>query len=907
MSNINIIGSQTPEIGKASTYSILFNAIAIDFSNLKPALAEWNIYVLEKGQWRKTDGNAKTGDTVSYTFSQKSLTRQGIKIVVTKGQNRGEISIKPKAARNPKILKIELLDANGNKVSQPLHYMDKLIAKAHCTDMEGEKLQFTLWEDDAAGAGHNKINEINKINPIPVPATVKKGVAQANFNMASYTMASMIANMQVAKGDKNEGKNHEYYVTAEYYGKLEASNNVNIKNPAYNPNPTKTTTPNKPIPKVPNKRPVQPPPAPKKNTYKAPITPKAKTKAPDPQGRIISVEIRDKNKKAITTNPKYGESINICVKTQNAINKKYKLNIWEHDTFGKHDLLYSNIHTIKTNEQWVYAALTKDMQQTGETGNDKKHPDSGEYSIEFTDHQELFVEIEFAEISMKSSTVIVDANAKYKVPESGKSMSSVGTKPGNKDDKSKCPNCEKNITAEDLKTIFPDADATKRQSVASTYNKYMKDLKMNTCWNKAHFFAQARVEAGTNLKLKTGEGFNYAVEALPAVPFKAFQSKDNNGRIIPNELAFKYGRINEKNINLLKTKYNKPNLRRQAANEKMIANTAYSNRKELGNIGGDDGWNYRGRGMVQLTGRVNYTSINSYTIKYLKIDILKEFEKVGTNMELAVLTSMGYLHSKGMPAKGNGISDENVISTMVGNDVFNKKGESINHIPKQKAFDNITSKIFKVSECTYGKKNNDTKKGDKNQYDIDIAVFKVKNVTTNKNSNDYEYNVFNDSVKLKTYTITKNNHNLLPFPETGPNWGRFGSRDKGGDNWVNEIVCAALLGFFYSLPKNGYSKTLYFNDISANDGRNIGHAGHQLAGNDVDIRYPGSTNGAQTLWRDAMKVFASEAAFIIELEKIIAVGVKWKFTKNYAYKAGIKNTTGKATGVHQDHFHLGYR
>lgn len=33
-----------------------------------------------------------------------------------------------------------------------------------------------------------------------------------------------------------------------------------------------------------------------------------------------------------------------------------------------------------------------------------------------------------------------------------------------------------------------------------------------------------------------------------------------------------------------------------------------------------------------------------------------------------------------------------------------------------------------------------------------------------------------------------------------------------------------------------------------------------------------------------MKAYKSEADFVIELENIISVGVKWKFIKNYAYK-----------------------
>jgi hypothetical protein len=202
---------------------------------------------------------------------------------------------------------------------------------------------------------------------------------------------------------------------------------------------------------------------------------------------------------------------------------------------------------------------------------------------------------------------------------------------------------------------------------------------------------------------------------------------------------------------------------------------------------------------------------------------------------------------------------------------------------------------------------NNTETGEINKYKIEIDKFTFSKILKSETSKKYQYDIYDSGTLIKTITLEKNKHNLLPFPETGTNWGRFGSRDIGGDNWVDEKVCAALLGFFFSLPKNDYSGTLYFNDISANDSRNIGHAGHKI-GNDIDIRYPGSSNGAgAVLWSDASKTFSSEEKFVEVLENILNISSKWGFNKNYAYKVGIKNTTGKATSIHKDHFHLGLR
>lgn len=49
-----------------------------------------------------------------------------------------------------------------------------------------------------------------------------------------------------------------------------------------------------------------------------------------------------------------------------------------------------------------------------------------------------------------------------------------------------------------------------------------------------------------------------------------------------------------------------------AMKPKALANKVYGGRKDLGNTQPDDGWNFRGSGPIQMTGRYNFTMFTAY-------------------------------------------------------------------------------------------------------------------------------------------------------------------------------------------------------------------------------------------------------------------------------------------------------
>jgi putative chitinase len=96
----------------------------------------------------------------------------------------------------------------------------------------------------------------------------------------------------------------------------------------------------------------------------------------------------------------------------------------------------------------------------------------------------------------------------------------------------------------------------------------------------AHFFAQTAHETGGFKAFS--ENLNYSAQGLQGI----------FGKYFPGNLEESYARQPEK-----------------------IANRVYASRMGNGNEASGDGWKYRGRGALQLTGKSNYEAFSKYLNK----------------------------------------------------------------------------------------------------------------------------------------------------------------------------------------------------------------------------------------------------------------------------------------------------
>jgi len=177
------------------------------------------------------------------------------------------------------------------------------------------------------------------------------------------------------------------------------------------------------------------------------------------------------------------------------------------------------------------------------------------------------------------------------------------------------------LTAEKFAELFPRCSDP--EGWVEAMNEVFPKYEINTPQRIAAFVAQCGHESG-GWRLFS-ENLNYSAKALDAVFGKYFVRAGRD--------ANEYARQPEK-----------------------IANIVYANRMDNGDTDSGDGWRYRGRGPIQLTGKANYTAFS----EDMDVGAVDDPDQVSENKEIALMSAIWFWNKNGL----NRYADSGDIKTM---------------------------------------------------------------------------------------------------------------------------------------------------------------------------------------------------------------------------------------------------
>lgn len=178
------------------------------------------------------------------------------------------------------------------------------------------------------------------------------------------------------------------------------------------------------------------------------------------------------------------------------------------------------------------------------------------------------------------------------------------------------------LTLDQLYKINNNLNKKECEYYLNALNKVLPEYEINSPLRIAHFLAQILHESG-HLKYKS-ENLNYSAQSLLKVFPKYFKD------------------IVDAN-----------NYARQPV---KIANRVYANRMGNGNEASGEGWKFRGRGLLQLTGKSNYIECG----KFCKLDLIQFPDSILGDPELNIKVACWYWSSRGL----NQHADRNDITTI---------------------------------------------------------------------------------------------------------------------------------------------------------------------------------------------------------------------------------------------------
>jgi putative chitinase len=142
------------------------------------------------------------------------------------------------------------------------------------------------------------------------------------------------------------------------------------------------------------------------------------------------------------------------------------------------------------------------------------------------------------------------------------------------------------VTASKILTLAPGAMSATAQAIALALSAAGHSFGINSARRLAHFLAQTAHESGGFTQME--ENLRYRDPARLDAMFSAVKGVEDAARLIGKGPA-------------------------------AIANRAYAGRNGNGDEASGDGWRYRGRGLIQLTGKANYAAAD----KKIGLDLVK--------------------------------------------------------------------------------------------------------------------------------------------------------------------------------------------------------------------------------------------------------------------------------------------
>lgn len=214
-------------------------------------------------------------------------------------------------------------------------------------------------------------------------------------------------------------------------------------------------------------------------------------------------------------------------------------------------------------------------------------------------------------------------------------------------------------TREMLQILFNASDSKVLDEVANVINSLGSHFGINTNLRLAHFLAQVREEIGPKFEPRI-ESLNYSESSV----LKTFK------QITPAQ-AEQYARDEDTPV----------------ADQVAIANIVYANRMGNGNADSngngkldkqDDGYMYRGRGTLQITGKYNYQEVQKRIDKYYPnsgVNIL-----TGSNVDSllgSILIGMGFWIWKDLYRLADAGTSKQVVDSITA--IINKYTNSYDH------------------------------------------------------------------------------------------------------------------------------------------------------------------------------------------------------------------------------------